>query len=86
MKVWITKYALKDGIIEGETPDSLSRETPYLATVYHSGYRYERFVIDGENCFRNKESAIYRAEEMRQKKIENLKKQIKKLEGMRFDV
>lgn len=44
MKVWITKYALTDGIIEAE-----------------------------------------KAEEMRQKKIESLKKQIEKLEEMRFE-
>ena len=37
-----------------------------------------------DECHLSKECAIQKAEEMRQKKIASLKKQIEKLEGMRF--
>lgn len=88
MKVWITKYALTDGIIEGEAEDRLTRN-PYWGIVFFdrdiSGCRCGCFVIGVEDCFKEKESAIKKAEEMRQKKIESLKKQIKKLEEMRFE-
>lgn len=81
MKVWITKYALTDGIIctEGEeilggiwVKDEnvcLGRNHFFDRTEYHE----------------TKESAVKRAEEMRQKKIESLKQQIQKLEEMRFE-
>ena len=88
MKVWITKYALTKGIIEGETEDRLTRN-PYRGIVFFdrgiSGCCCGCFVIGGEDCFKEKESAIKKAEEMRQEKIEDLKKQIKKLEEMRFE-
>lgn len=40
---------------------------------------------DGRMVIVSKDRTIKRAEEMRQKKIESLKKQIKKLEEMRFE-
>ena len=69
MKVWITKYALTDGIIKADGE-------PYgLEWVYASW-------DNGDKCndfeqgewFDTKERAIQKAEEMRQKKIESLKK------------
>ena len=51
----------------------------------------ENICLGGNHFFERteyhetKESAIQKAEEMRQKKIESLKKQIKKLEEMRFE-
>ena len=60
-------------------------------------YALTRGIIETENlnnCYSgkgyswmhcNKESAIQKAEEMRQKKIESLKNQIQKLEEMRFE-
>ena len=43
------------------------------------------FYPSKEELFYDRESAIKKAEEMRQKKIESLKKQIKKLKEMRFE-
>lgn len=80
MKVWITKYALTSGIveIEGEITESgsLYDMRSSLPMYYHG---------EGKEWHRTKESAIKKAEEMRQKKIESLKKQIKKLEEMKID-
>lgn len=80
MKVWITKYALTKGIIEMECVqfgDISVREVGNPFPTYYHG--------EGDEWHRTKESAIKKAEEMRQKKIESLKKQIKKLEEMRFE-
>lgn len=81
MKVWITKYALSRGIIEADgeftSSDSVSilnRDLPLPTHWFYKG-----------DWHSDKESAIKKAEEMRQKKIENLKKQIQKLEEMRFE-
>ena len=80
MKVWITKYALTDGIIEAEgEPYGLE----WVSASWDSGYRCGDFE-QGE-WFDTKERAIKKAEEMRQKKIASLKNQIEKLERMRFE-
>ena len=80
MKVWITKYALTDGIIEAEGK-------PYgfewVSASWDNGFRCSVFG-QGE-WFDTKERAIAKAEEMRQKKIASLKKRIEKLEEMRFE-
>ena len=80
MKVWITKYALTDGIIEAEG-ESCGLE--WVSASWDNGYRCNDFE-QGE-WFDTKERAIQKAEEIRQKKIASLKKQIEELEGMRFE-
>lgn len=74
-KVWVTKYALTRGIIE--TEGQIDEDFPGILdakgiTNYLHG--------EGNEWHRTKESAIAKAEEMRQKKIESLKSQIEKLE------
>lgn len=80
MKAWITKYALTSGIIEMEgeitNSGSLYDMNAGFPTYYHG---------EGREWHRTKESAIAKAEEMRQKKIASLKKQIEKLEKMKFE-
>ena len=81
MKVWITKYALTRGIIEADgeltSSDSVSILNRDLSLPTHWFYKGD--------WHSDKESAIAKAEEMRQKKIESLKKQIEKLEEMKFE-
>lgn len=79
-KVWITKYALSRGIIE--TEGRIDEDYPGLLDAkgiinYLHG--------EGKEWHRTKESAIAKAEEMRQKKIESLKSLIEKLENRRFE-
>ena len=81
MKVWITKYALTDGIIEIDAEVCISTGATGNMINCDRGY----FHGEGKEWHKTKESAIEKAEEMRQKKIESLKKQIKKLEEMRFE-
>ena len=80
MKVWITKYALTDGIIE---VDGEPYGLEWVSASWDNGDKCNDFE-QGE-WFDTKERAIQKAEEMRQKKIESLKNQIEKLEGMRFE-
>ena len=80
MKVWITKYVLARGIFEIDVNRlSDDGETGYGET-WLDVYRGE-----GREWHRTKEYAIKKAKEIRQRKIENLKKQIKKLEEMKFE-
>ena len=80
MKVWITKYALTDGIIE---VDSEQDRLTYGFVVTEGAFKNEWF--NRTDCFTSRNSAIKKAEEMRQEKIKSLKNQIKKLEEMKFE-
>ena len=80
MKVWITKYALTDGIIKVEAEQD---KLTYGFVVTEGAFKNEWF--NRTDCFTSRNSAIKKAEEMRQKKIASLKKQIEKLERMRFE-
>lgn len=78
MKVWITKYALTRGILEKEVEDcgdGMVREKESFFPAYYHGTDWHT----------DKQSAVAKAEEMRKKKIASLKKQIDKLEKMKFD-
>ena len=79
MKVWITKYALTDGIIETEGKNISSESFRITEGNFKDSW------FSSKDCFTDKKSAIKRAEEMRQKRIKSLKKQIEKLEEMRFE-
>ncbi len=85
MKVYITKYALTQGIMEFDSD--------YAEKVHidKDGYLHLQIKRDDypefynpKNYALNWEDAIEQAENMRQKKITSLKKQIKKLEKMKF--
>lgn len=83
MKVWITKYALTKGIEEKEAVECPGFEGMIRVngcSVFASNYHGE-----GDEWHRNHDLALKQAEEMRQKKIASLKKQIEKLEKLRFE-
>lgn len=79
MRVWITKYALTTGIFEADV--DVSDDFPELVRVSPTQY----FQGEGKDWHRTKIEALQRAEEMRQKKIRSLKKQIEKLKKKTFD-
>ena len=79
MKVWITKYALTKGIVETET----ETQNPVWTVFKNNTMLYTKNI--GKDFHTSKEEAKLKAEEMRQKKIASLKKQIDKLERMRFE-
>lgn len=77
MKVFITKYALTKGVLEEEVIDCGDGSVRNQFYVYFHG--------EGKEWHKSKESAEKKAEEMRQNKIASLKKQIEKLEKIRFE-
>jgi len=83
MKVYITKYALTEGIIELQDVES-PKEFPTMivdrrkeAGGWHSYHK--------PHWHENEREAIARAEEMRVAKIRSLRKQLSKLEKMKFE-
>jgi hypothetical protein len=84
MKVYITKYALTRGIIEAEVSRQRANEDGYVVVFWDGG-------LNGENVFGptewrwEREAAVARAEEMRKAKIASHKKQIARLEKLRFE-
>ena len=77
MKVWITKYALTEGIVEKEA-EKLSTGGIQTVEQYPAFYR-------GKDWHGTREAAVKRANEMKEIKIHSLKRQIKKLEDMKFE-
>lgn len=80
MKVYITKYALTQGILEKdlEVSPAYYNDKIFYATEGFYSYRI------GTEAFLNIEDARKNAEERKLKKIESLKKQIKKLETLKI--
>ena len=78
MKVWITKYALTSGITRHDAELCDHRMVKYGTMQFAH--------VEGKEWHRSYENALLRAEVMRIKKIESLKKSIAMLEAMRFDV
>lgn len=79
MKVWITKYALTDGIIEA---DGELGALDTISASWDNGAKCGNFR--GSEWWRSEKCAIGYAERMRLRKIESLKRQIRKLEQMKF--
>lgn len=75
IRVWITKYALTEGIKVDDAELCEGHET-----MISCG----RCYFHGNDWHRTPEAAILRAEEMRIKKIATVKKQLAKLEKMTF--
>lgn len=71
---WVTRYALTTGI---EMVDGKTDGDGYLS---YGEYSY----ASGNDWHHTREAAVKRAEEMRLKKIASVKKQLEKLEKMRF--
>lgn len=77
MKIWNSKYALTEGLIEQEVEevgDSMVKVGPLQ---YLHG--------EGREWHRTRESAAARAEAMRRAKIASVRKQLARLEALRFD-
>jgi hypothetical protein len=78
MKVYITQYALTKGILEAEVrathcPTMVVRTDTMYQTAYHKPYWHMTMA-----------EAVVHAEQMRQRKIVSVKKQLAKLEALTF--
>ncbi len=82
MRVWVTRYALTQGILEIEGEDCGDSMFHYPGNHMD---RYDQYYHgQGENWHLTRESAVKRAEEMRVAKIASLQKQIEKLKKVSF--
>ena len=80
IKVWISKYALSEGVFE------LCAETTSVEGMISDPInRCRMFHDEGKDWHRTREGAIAKAEQMRLAKIASLKKQIAKLEKLKFE-
>lgn len=90
MKVWITKYALTQGMFEADVELERADSGRGPSMVVLRGERDGGTVIayfhgEGREWHRTKSGALDRCEALRQMKIEALEKQIAKLRAMKFD-
>lgn len=81
MKAFITKYALTAGIQEVDVEQDAA--SPKLVSS-RTGFETSYYWGEGRDWHRTRESAVARAEEMRQKKLASLSKSIAKLEKLKF--
>lgn len=80
MKVWITKYALTDGIFEADVEPYVEPYGNNISYVlWDNGIRCIKLYCD--EFYLSKKIAIKKAKEMCRKEIESLKKMIEKLEN-----
>ena len=79
IKVFITKYALTDGIIEA---DAELCNNPKMIVIKEKGF-FDRYFHD-EDWHRTRESAVKRAEIMRDKSIKSAENRIEKLKNLQF--
>lgn len=77
MKIWNSKYALTDGLIEQDGEDVGDSMVKIGPLQYLRG--------DGMEWHRTREGASARAEVMRKAKIASVRKQLARLEALRFD-
>ena len=80
MKVWITKYALTEGIIE---MNCKATHDPKMIAGKWNGY-YPTYVFT-PHWHASKADANARAEQMRRDKLISLEKQIARLKALRFE-
>lgn len=80
MKVFVTKYALTQGIIEREADycsylsiGIIKARGPYTFEYYHKPFWYETM-----------EEAIAHAETIRDKKLKSIEKQMKRIKSIKF--
>lgn len=82
--VWITKYALTEGIFIREVEHCTDIADDMVSTIPNDGSYQQHFHGEGKDWHRTEGSAIERAEIMRRAKISSLQKSIVKMQGLSF--
>jgi hypothetical protein len=83
VKVWVTKYALSEGILVYDEAEVCSDISNTMITVHMHGKGLDP-TFHKPDWYRSEAEAKARAEAMRKAKIETLKKQINKFEKLDF--
>ena len=82
MIVYITKYALTQGIFEKEA--KMCGTDGRMINCDFDTNLGEYYFDEGKDWHRTLEGAIARAEEMRTKKVASLQKSLKKIKALKF--
>jgi hypothetical protein len=82
LHIWVTQYALTQGIFECEAMTCLTSD-PTGKMVKKVGGTYME-IFHKPHWHETREAAVARAEEMRKNKISSLKKSITKMEALKF--
>ena len=81
MKVWITKYALTEGIYSSE---AAACSSPHMIVIKGDSInKSDQYFHRGE-WFESRSDACDAADDMRERKIKSLRKQIARLEELSF--
>lgn len=80
MKAWISKYALSKGVFTVDVEPTSEGGVSYKPL--DGGARQYFF---GSDWHQTREQAVAKAEDMRRRKLESLKKQMGKLTELKFD-
>ncbi|MDD5722669.1 MAG: hypothetical protein PHY29_02890 [Syntrophales bacterium] len=84
MKVWITKYALTDGIVECEV-EAPSHDCPKMIVVKASSPGTYNQYFYKPDWHTTREEAVKRANVMKDKKLVSLRNQIEKIKELKFE-
>ncbi len=84
MKVYITKYALTNGILEVEA--ELTEFGDGASVIRVKGSKFHFALFHKPFWFESKEEAIVAAEKQKERKINSFKKRISELEEMTFQI
>jgi len=79
---WISKYALNKGIYQAECDEPPKSDPGFLVNRSERAWHY--FSGEGREWHRTEADAIAKAEDMRTRKIDSLRKQIDRLEKLTF--
>lgn len=82
MKIWITRFALTDGIVDLEVAGETEEAFVTKGRLYPKCWYKD---MEGIDWCRTREAAVACAEEMRKKRIEQLERQLKKYKNMKFE-
>ena len=82
IRVWITKYALTQGVYESEV--ELCGDVDPSGNMVKGSSVFDIYRGRGREWHDTKDGAVAYADRMRRKKIELLKGHISRLEAMRF--
>jgi hypothetical protein len=82
IKVWVTKYALTSGIFEAQAEICADIDPQMISLKRSQGHLQENF--HGKDWHTSVEAAFKRANEMKEKKIVSLEKQIEELRKKKF--
>jgi hypothetical protein len=84
VKVWITKYALSQGIYSTDA-EICTDISDKMISVKEKGSYYDQ-CFHKPDWYETMKEALEQAEKMKQRKIASLKKQVKKLESLKFEI